>query len=242
MRSPASSATRSTRSSARLFARTRSAGPHHPALRRRPARLLPAARGHQRHRLGPDRLRQPRRLRGLSRTAEGRSRGPANFAVRAERALHPARGAHLPRDRGPAFPAGSRSHDRRHLRSRAAAPGGREAYLDAAAACGRCSRPSMASSRSSASRASPTRARSCRCRSGATRRRCAPGATSRSIARPRRRARGRCSPTTACASRDVLRDYGLDRPGPGTAGERAVAFRGSRSPTTPPTTPPGSPR
>src|SRR6185295_1074891 len=77
----------------------RSLGARHPALRWRPDRLFPAARGHERRRLGIDRLREPGRLRALPRGAARRSRGPRQLRARRRRALHRSRGAHLARGR-----------------------------------------------------------------------------------------------------------------------------------------------
>ena len=75
-------------------------GTHHPALRRPPARILPAARGDERRRLGPDCLRQPRLVRGLPREAQGRSGRTGELRHRAAAALDPSRGTNLRRGGG----------------------------------------------------------------------------------------------------------------------------------------------
>ena len=57
-------------------------GADHSALRRRPGRLLPAARRYQRRGLGPDRVRRPRRLRGLSRRLKADPEATREFRLR----------------------------------------------------------------------------------------------------------------------------------------------------------------
>ena len=171
----------------------------HPALRRRPRRLLPAARGHQQHRLGADRASKaspPTRpiARGSrpTRRAARISRSPRRSGLSCARNAHSCE-VTATRLAG--------AHDRRHLRSRSRTPAAARPTSTPPRACGRCSPRSTASSRSSASRASPSRGRSCRCRSGATRTRCEVAPARGAPARRRRRARRRSSRTTGCAWR-----------------------------------------
>src|SRR6185436_8775146 len=78
-----------------LRALRRNLGPRDPAQRRPPAGLLHASRRHERRGLGPDRLRQPCRLRGLPRAPARRPGRPCQLRIRRNRALHPARAAQL---------------------------------------------------------------------------------------------------------------------------------------------------
>ena len=79
----------------RVRAVRRQLGTDHSALRRQAHRLLPAARGHQRRRVGIDRVRRSRRLRDLPGAAQGRSGGTREFRDGAGEAIDPARGAHV---------------------------------------------------------------------------------------------------------------------------------------------------
>ena len=82
-------------------------GRHHPALRRPPGRLLPAARRHERRRLGPDRVRRrspPTRPTATRLKAD--RRGARELRLRDRRALHPAR-ASAPSPRSSTAPSAS---------------------------------------------------------------------------------------------------------------------------------------
>ena len=106
-RSAASSASRSTRHSAPRSPPTPGTGAASSRLRRRSRWLLPAARGHERRRLGPDLVREPGRLRGLPRAPEGGFGWPRQLRLRRPAPLHPARGTEPCRER--------RRHDASHV-------------------------------------------------------------------------------------------------------------------------------
>ena len=79
-----------------------------PALRRRSDRLFRPARGFGHYRLRLVQHRESGGVRGVSRAPGGRSARARELRVRAARALHPARGPHLPEaGLGPARQAGA---------------------------------------------------------------------------------------------------------------------------------------
>src|SRR3989442_698230 len=115
-----------------------SVGADHPALRRRSGGLFPAARRDEQRRLGTDRVREPRSLRGVPSAASRRPGRPREFRVRASEAADPPRGAHVPAGGGRRLsrPGGSVGSARMIAVIFEVVPnvGQKDAYLDAAAA------------------------------------------------------------------------------------------------------------
>ncbi len=171
------------------------------ALRRRPHRLFRPPRRLGHHRLRGLQDRQPCGIRAIPRPPQGGSAGPGQLRIRHEASsssgARTGSSSASPPRRTESVDA---PHDRRHLRSLARR--GPHAALSRTGG-GLARRPGAHRRihlRSSDSRASASRASSCRCRSSATRRRSANGATCRPIAARRRRGRAASSATTGCGS------------------------------------------